>query len=68
MDELLHHTPTWRLNAERASRRDNLALNGSATTNNGIHPLPVNDVVRLQVFLVSMLAVFNCSKAISPNK
>jgi solute carrier family 6 amino acid transporter-like protein 5/7/9/14 len=40
MDELLHHTPTWRLNAERASRRDNLALNGSATTNNGVHPLP----------------------------
>ena len=54
MDELLHHTPTWRLNAERASRRDNLALNGSATTNNGIHPLPVNDVVNLQVFSVSM--------------
>jgi solute carrier family 6 amino acid transporter-like protein 5/7/9/14 len=38
-DELLHHTPEWRLNAERASRRDNMALNGSATSNNGnIHP------------------------------
>ena len=65
MDELLHHTPTWRLNAERASRRDNLALNGSATTNNGIHPLPVNDVVNLQVFLVSMLS---CSNDRSPNQ
>jgi solute carrier family 6 amino acid transporter-like protein 5/7/9/14 len=42
-DELLHHTPEWRLNAERASRRDNMALNGSATSNNGnIHPLQKN--------------------------
>ena len=65
MDELLHHTPTWRLNAERASRRDNLALNGSATTNNGIHPLPVNDVVNLQVFFVSMIS---CSNDRSPNQ
>jgi len=38
-DDLLHHTPEWRRNAERATRRDNMALNGTATSANGMNQL-----------------------------
>merc|ERR1711902_431471 len=38
-DDLLHHTPEWRRNAERATRRDNMALNGTASSPNGMSQL-----------------------------
>ena len=39
MDDLLHHTPEWRRNAERATRRDNMGINGTASAPNGMSQL-----------------------------